>query len=39
MDDMPTSALKNSPEYILTALSLVVNLSLSQGMFFQASKP
>ena len=38
MDGIPTSALKNSPDNILTALSHVVNLSLSQGMFFQALK-
>ena len=38
MDGIPTSALKNSPGYILTALSHVVNLSLSQGIFFQALK-
>ena len=34
MDGTPTSVLKNSPDNILTALSHVVNLSLSQGIFF-----
>ena len=38
MDGIPTSALKNSPDNILTALSHVVNLSLSQGVFFPSFK-
>ena len=38
MDGISTSALKNSPDNILTALSHVVNLSLSQGIFFRSFK-
>ena len=34
MDGIPTSVLKNSPDNILTALFHIVNLSLSQGIFF-----
>ena len=38
MDGIRTSALKNLPDNILTALSHVVNLSLSQGIFFPCFK-